>query len=152
MIDSPLLEWTALEYEYKDRSYDWLWSVGLGALLLAAIFLYFGNFLFSIVIVLSAVVIIIYAKRPPAEVNFAITTKGLRAGRELYLFTSIKDFAISKDGKRLVIESSRAFLPRITIPLDDAPVGRVRDELRRRVKEVEFEEHFLDALADRLGF
>lgn len=152
MSDFSLVEWTALEYEPKNRSNDWLWSVGLGALFLVVIFLYFGNFLFSIIIVLVAIVIILYARRPPMEINFALTTKGLRAEKELYPFNTLKDFAISKDSKKLVIESSRVFFPRIIVPLENAPVAQIREELRRRVKEVEYEEHFLDALADRLGF
>ena len=147
-----LLEWTALEYEHRNRSLDWLWSVGLAAVLVALVLLYFGNFLFGVIVVLAAGIVILFSKRPPQEVHFAITSKGLKAGRELYLFSSIKDFSIPKDNSKLIIESSRAFLPRITLPLNQSNASQVRPILKRFIKEDEYEERFLDALADRLGF
>jgi uncharacterized membrane protein len=152
MIDSPLVEWQAPEYEHRERSLDWQWSMGLAGLLLAVIFFYFGNFLFALVILLSVMVIIIYSRRPPQEIIFAITTKGLRAGKELYPFPSIKSFSVTKDNKTLVIDSSRAFLPRIHFPLRPDLSPQVKQQLKRFIKEEEYEERFLDAVADRLGF
>jgi len=152
MIDSPLVEWQAPEYEHRERSLDWQWSMGLAGLLLAVIFFYFGNFLFALVILLSVMVIIIYSRRPPQEITFAITPKGLRAGKELYPFPSIKSFSVTKDNKTLVIDSSRAFLPRIHFPLQPDLSPQVKQQLKRFIKEEEYEERFLDAVADRLGF
>lgn len=152
MSDTPLIEWQAPEYEHRERSLDWQWSMGLAGLLLAIIFFYFGNFLFALVIVLAVVVIIIFSRRPPQEVTFAITPKGVRAKKELYPFPSIKAFSITKDNKTLVIDSSRAFLPRIHFPLNPEVAPQVKQHLKRFIKEEEYEQHFLDAVADSLGF
>ncbi len=151
MSEPSIIEWHAPEYEHRERSTDWQWSVALGAGLIALILFYFGNLLFGLVIILAAASIILYARRPPQEITFALTAKGLLAGRELYPYKTIKHFSIPKDGEKLIIESSRVFLPRITIPIEPPIASRLRDELKRRIKEVEHEDHLLDTLADRLG-
>ena len=96
----------------------------------------------------------LFGAREPEMVNFEITKRGLKAKNNLYPFNSLESFAVRdhETPHKLMIESSRLFLPHIVMPLGDTDPEKVRAILSRFLPEVPFEESLIDELAERLGF
>ncbi|HYC83260.1 MAG TPA: hypothetical protein VEB60_01790 [Candidatus Paceibacterota bacterium] len=150
---SPI-EWEAYEYDHFERSSDWFWAIGVIAFFGIIIALLFKNFLFAIIIFLSAYLIVTIARREPELVEFSIDDRGIRAKHELYPYQHILSFWVHEEPLRnkLMIKSDRFFLPYIIIPLGEANPGRIRDHLAKILPEVKHEESLIDLVSEHLGF
>lgn len=151
----PRVSWKIEEYNHRDKGPDWYWALGVVAIAGATIAIIVGNALFGIVIILAAIILGAYAKREPAIIEVAISEAGITLRDQLYLFEKIKGFAIDQHdlGTFLLIETDRAFMPRISIPLPLSldPEG-VSELLRTKIPEKPLKEPVSHKLMEYLGF
>lgn len=93
------IEWEASEYIDHDR--DTLWFVGFIAitvvLILFSLFLA-KNYFFTVLVIVMAVALLIYTKRPPQVVHYSLNEDGLMIGQKFYSFDSFRAFGILEDG------------------------------------------------------
>lgn len=156
-MNHNIITWSALEYEEKDRSVDWYWTVGIVALAVAVGAVFFGNYLFAVLILLAAFTLLLYAARKPHEVSFELGKRGIRINDVLYPYATLRSFWIHHhDGERrgkLIIQSEKLLMPYLTIPLPDEPDGDVIHALLASyLPEEEHEESLSEILLERLGF
>ena len=137
------MEWEAPEYEHFERSNDWYWAVGIAVVVLFFVALFLKSFLFGIMILLGGFSLGLYGVRKPGLVSFGIGPRGVKIGEKIYYFDDLESFWVRYDPpyvKELVIESKKAIMPHITIPLGDAdPVG-VRSYLLKFLPEEKIDE------------
>ena len=146
------IEWQSEEYEYRHKSPDWFWALGIMAVAGAVVAILFGNFLFAIVIILGSVTLSLHAKRTPEIVNYRIDKKGVRAGKTLYPYASLSSFCIDEDDKYLIIESEKLFVPHIFIPLPrEADMDEIHDYLLQNLEEKEHGVPITQKLMDFFG-
>jgi hypothetical protein len=93
------LEWQDYEYDHKDKGSDWFWVVGLVGLISIILAIIFKNFLFAIILLISTFLVMLYGTRQPELINFQINQRGLKAKDDLFLFDTLKTFAIKSDTK-----------------------------------------------------
>jgi hypothetical protein len=148
------IEWTALEYEEKERSKDWFWALGIIVVTAGAAAIIFGNYFFAALIVLSGVMLGFFAIKKPGTVAYELNDKGLKAGTRLFPYENIKSFWLQKEIRpTLFIKSERFFMPIIPIPIDDSMTEHVRDLfLSKNIPEEEMREHISDKIMEGLGF
>ncbi len=149
-----LLEWTAHEFDpASDSSLQFL--IG-GVLIVGGIVaLFFGNFLFALLLALAGGLVMAHAFRIPREMRLAVTGRGVEVGRRLYGFENIASFWIHYDPplfKELLLNSKKAMMPHIKIPLGDLDPLQLRKVLLRFLPEEEQEISLIDILSKRLGF
>jgi hypothetical protein len=150
------LKWTSYEYEHEEKSSDWFWILGIIALAGAAAAAILGDILFSIVILIGAAVVALFALREPDVVTFELNGKGLRIDQKLYPFHTLDSFWVDhyEDEKEpvLLVKAKRLLEPLIIIPIDpnDVSPEEVRAFLMRFLMEEEHEEplshHFMRAV------
>lgn len=150
-----LIAWEALEFE-PDPGRGLL-QVALAALLFlgAIVAVVLRSYLLGIFLVLAGGVIMSYAFRQPRRLSLTITAAGIRVERRIYEFKELKSFWIAYEpplSKELVIESKKAIMPVLRIPLGDQDPLQIREVLLRFLPEVEREDSLLDIISKRLGF
>ncbi len=148
------IEWQAPEYTHKKRSVDFLWTIGLIALLASGVAFWFTSYIFAIFILISGACLIMFTIREPEEINFSIKTEGLMVGKDKHEWKSIKGFNI-KSGEpygKLLIETSRYFLPVYTIPIPSSLIKRAKESLQKVIPNIEIMESGSMAFAEKIGF
>ena len=147
------IEWSTYEYEKVERGPYWFLLPGGVAL----IFIIFGilarSYFFIAFVALAFTVLAIYMKREPRLLNFAITPEGIRIGKQIYDYSSLKSFWIfnKSNPKELSLETGKALVPYIKIPLGDLESDGVRSYLLNFIKEEEHKELISDQVVRSLG-
>ena len=78
------LEWSALEYEEKERSNDWFWALGIIVATSGITALIYNNYFFAILLVLSGALLWVFAKKKPSLIAYELDERGLRIGNRIY--------------------------------------------------------------------
>ena len=148
------IEWSAPEYRHKEKSVDFIWTIGLVALVSCIIALWLKNYLFSVFIFISGACLILFSIRPPLDVNFSIETDGITLGKDKYDWKKIKFFNIkkNKDEALLLIEIDKYLLPIYTIPLPLDKADQVRTSILKVIQTKELEESKSMIFMEKLGF
>ncbi len=149
-----IMEWEAPEYTHKEKSMDFLWTIALIALAVAILALWFHNYVFAIFILISGACLIFFTLRKPENMHFAISTEGVQMGKDKHPWKSIKSFDI-KNGEpynKLMIVTSRYFLPVYAIPLPQSLAKEVTEDLLTVIPRIEMEESRSMLFMEKLGF
>lgn len=134
-----LINWDIPEYEKHDRTKNWYIAAGVIALLLLIYSFLSGNFLFAVIIVIVALIIILHDGQNPPLITFAITSEGIIVGRKFYDYDIIDNFYIiyksREEVKNLYFEFKSVVKPRLSIPLLENNPIKVREILLKYLKE-----------------
>ncbi|MCF7833760.1 MAG: hypothetical protein K9L98_00270 [Candidatus Pacebacteria bacterium] len=164
------LQWSALEYEEKERSPDWFWALGIVVLAGAVTSIIFENYFFALFLILSGVLMAMFAIKKPDMVIYEINKKGVKIRNRIYLFEDITTFWVQKNPSSedrdlhgslpegyilptLFIKTKRAFAPILSIPIEEENAHIIRNiMLNHDVVEEKMKEHFSDKIMDFIGF
>ena len=153
------LEWSALEYEEKERSADWFWALGIIVVTSSVASMIYGNYFFAVLLLLSGLLLGFFAIKKPEMVYYELNNQGLKIKTQLYPYENIKSFWVQIDPTgetklkpMLFIKSERLFMPILSIPIDDK-AGDIRFlMLEKNVVEEEMKEHPSFRIMESLGF
>ena len=155
------LEWSALEYEERERSTAWFWALGIVVVTSSIAAIIFGNYFFAVLLILSGVLLAFFATKKPDTVSYELNEKGLKIRTRLYPYANIKSFwvqnALGADGNPLkpilFIKTERIFMPIISIPIEEIVTEDLRSVfLDAGVPEEEMREHASQKIMEYLGF
>jgi hypothetical protein len=96
-----------------------------------------------------------FGSRKPRIISFEISGRGIKIAKRLYPYDNLKSFWIHYDPPRkseLSLESKKAIMPYITIPLGDIDPNIIRDRLIKLLPEKKHEESIIDNISHYLGF
>lgn len=159
--ESDVISWRIPEYQGEEKTKRWYIIYSLIGVALLAYAIYTQNFIFAIIIVFAAVLLIIFDGGHPGTLEVAISDKGVAVGKEFYDYDQIDDFFIiyqPEEGvKNLYLEFKRFARPslpeseptryswlfwlvnfartRFSIPLEDMNPIIIRRNLLKYVKE-----------------
>ena len=132
-------KWQVPEYDKHDRPKVWYILASILAIALLLFSVKTGNFLFAIIIIVAALIIILHDGKEPENVDFVIYSEGLRIGKRFYDYDEIKNFSViyktSKNIKNLYFEFNGAIKPRLSIPLKNTNPLQIREALLKYLKE-----------------
>ena len=155
MEPNTKLEWTALEYEEKERGNDWFWALGVIVLAGSIASFIYGNFFFGLFLIIGGILLGFFAVKKPDLVFYELNEKGLKIRNRLFPYANIKSFWIKKETEKptLFIKSERLFMPIISMPIDpDHAEEIINAMLAKNVPEEEMKEHVSEKIMDSLGF
>jgi hypothetical protein len=141
MDSFPEVSWTAPEFVKNQRTADWYWGISL--LGIAGVFaaVYFGNYLFGGVILLSIVLIIAFSTKPVFEFPVEIYSDAIVINKKRVMFSKLDAFWIyhhPREGAKLLLDSSTVILPFYVIPLNGrVDESDIREALKDKVAESE---------------
>jgi hypothetical protein len=148
------LEWSAPEYEEKERGSDWFWALGIIVVAGSAASVIYGNYFFAVILILGGILLRLFAIKKPKTVNHELGERGLKIGNSLYPYENIKSFCVRTEPKPIfLVKSERFFLPIISMPIEKNWVEEIRSiMLSKNVTEEEMIEHSSERIMDSLGF
>ncbi len=148
------ISWSAPEYKHEEKSIDFLWTIGLIAIVSCGIAIWMKNYLFAIFIFISGLSLGLFSIRHPKDVTFSIETDGLTMGNDIYPWKRLKGFHIKKgiENSILLIETDKYFLPIYTIPLPFDITAEVKESILKFIPDIELEESKSMMFMEKLGF
>ncbi len=150
------IKWQAPEFDYREKDISWYWLSVIIAVILLSAAIWQKNFLFVIFIILAEILILVWANREPATIEFKLDEKGLTiAGKKFYPSSEMDAFGLkeeSEEWSKLIFRFRRRFQPLLKIKIPRSRSAEIEKALTAVVKKTEFEDSFLDNLQKFLGF
>ena len=150
-----LASWRVSEFEKHERTA--LWYIGFGVLgvVLLIIALVTINYLFALIIIITALIIYLQEKAEAHMVTFLITSRGIKVGRSECPYKDIGKFWIIYDPphvKKLYFNFKNLMKTSLMVPLKSQNPLMVRDILLNFLEEdLEREEEPLSEVFGRLS-
>lgn len=152
--DNPPVTWTAQEYVHLDRSPMWfvLFAVIVIGLIAASIFL-LNSWSFSLLIFVMAIALIVYIRRPPRTITYALSpAQGLYVGERLYHFDDFKAFGLIEDTGHfsIMLIPRKRFAPGVSVYFPEGAGERIVDILGQRLPMENLKLDLVDVLVRKL--
>ncbi len=144
-----LHQWKAPEFEVYEKSSRWYIIAGLFIVAMIAYALFTNGPIMAITFILIGIVGYIHLQKDPRVITFSITSKGVIADKEMYLYDNINSFWIFYDPnhtKTISLHTKASMLPFIHIPLADEDPVRLRELLMRNIPEIKQDPGLIDAI------
>lgn len=146
--------WSADEYVHIDKGGGWYVLFGLVVLAFIAIDLFvLRSYTFSALVVVMAVAVIIYIRRPPRTLTYALSPKqGLYVGERLYHFDEFKSFGLIRDGEHhsIMMIPRKRFAPGVSVYFPEGAGEQIVDILGQRLPMQELKLDAIDILVRKL--
>ena len=157
--EDQFVSWSADEYVLKAKSFGWYVMIYLGALVLAAltIFFYRDRLILMIsmlmVVVASVVAIQFVANKKPKNISYSLDEDTVKVNGKMYALVNFKSFFVTeKDGveeARLSPVSETS--PTTTLKLNDDNKDKVLDILSNNVPYQEKPISWIEKISNRIG-
>jgi len=147
--------WTAHEHSHTDKSSDWFLALAIIAISSAIVAVLFKNFLFALLIIIGSFTMSLLAKRPPRELTFSLSPRGIMIDDALYPYQMLVAFWIRDRGTEhatLLVDARRFMTPHLIVPLHDADAEQIHMYLSEYLPEEEIEEPLGQRLLEMFGF
>lgn len=146
------LAWEVDEYARYKRSVAWYVGAGLVGLVLLWYALATVNFLFGLIVIIFAIVVVLSGTREPHRVTVSLTEDGIEMGTRFYPYREYEAFWIVYEPplvKSLYLDPKSSMQPPFGVPLEDVNPNTVREILLPAIKEdlERDNEPFADSLA-----
>jgi hypothetical protein len=160
MDTNEKINWSALEYEDKERSQDWFWALGIIMTTSVVAAIIFSDYFFAGLLIFSGLFLGFFAIKKPETIYYELNKTGLQIRQRLYPYKKIKSFWVQVGAERnsaikplLFIHSERIFMPIITIPIEENMAEEIHSfMLAQNIAEVEMKEHPSEKIMEALGF
>ena len=154
---SKVIEWQALEHHHhQEKTPDWFWIVGTIAIAGAILATYFGNVLFSIIILIATLTSFVQSHTKPKIQTYRITRRGVQAGSSIFPYSTLESFWVIDEeiNDRIILKSQKFLMPFIVIPYDSMKTDPddIRNYLLEYIDEEEMDEPVTQKIMERLGF
>lgn len=100
---SEPVTWTAHEYLHQEKGAMWFILFTVIMLVLIGLSIWQQAWSFTALIVVIAIVVFVYLRRPPRELTYSLSEEGLMVDQKLYKYESFKSFGIIRDGEEFSV-------------------------------------------------
>lgn len=151
--DAAPIQWQAPEYIQERRSPLWFigfWLVAI-SLMAAAIFV-FNSISFAVLIPAMAGALMIYSHRPPHNLNYVLSTKGLYINEKLHPLGEFKSFGIMREESipSLMLLPVQRFRPGLTVHFPVEQGEEIVDMLGRHLPMQDIKADAFDKIIQKL--
>jgi hypothetical protein len=154
------INWSALEYEEKERSTDWYWALGIIVVASSITSIILKNYFFAILLIISGILLGFFAIKKPEIVPYELNDKGFQIKNRIYLYENIKSFWVqikspeqNIKNSTLFLKSPRIFMPILSIPIEEELADKIKEILiSKNIPQEEMKEHSSHHIMESLGF
>ena len=149
---SEPVAWQAAEFIHHEKTAIWYVISGVVLLILVAFSIYMQAYTFTAVLVVIAVVIGIYTRRPPHTINYALSEDGLSIDSALHRYEEFKSFGIIRDGEEfsVMLIPRKRFQPGITVYFPEEAGEDIVDVLGARLPMRDLKLDVVDKIVRKL--
>jgi len=157
MNSDETIEWSALEYEERERGNDWFWALGIIVVAGATTSFIYANYFFGIFLIIGGLLLGYFAVKKPDLISYELNKKGLKMKNHILPYKAMKAFWVQHGDNdlppTLFIKSERAFMSITSIPLNADFGEEIRYKmLENNIPEEEMKEHTSEKILNFLGF
>jgi hypothetical protein len=138
-LSQSLVNWNVHEYVKHQRNKSWYVLAVIAGLLLLLYAILTKNFLFAIIIIIVAFIIVLHDKNEPDLIKINITDEGVIVGKKFFDYDEIKNFAVvykpKQEVKNVYFEFKAALRQRLSIPLENTNPIQLREILLKYLPE-----------------
>jgi hypothetical protein len=141
--------WSGPEYIDHERGAGWYGLLGLLTVLLAVAFYFLTKDYFAVgAAAIAGIIVGVYASRKPNQVQYELTNKGIKIGRNFYSYSTFRSFSLADEGELSSVNFTpiKRLMPPLALyfePQNEQKItGIIGDHLP-------YDQHRLDAI-DRL--
>ena len=154
MPDNPPITWTAQEYIHLDKSAGWFILFAIIVLALVAVDIFFlKSWTFSVLVIVMAVAIVVYIRRPPRTLTYALSpAQGLYVGERLYHFDEFRAFGLIQDGEHhsIMLIPRKRFSPGVSVYFPEDAGERIVDILGQQLPMEQLKLDIVDVVVRKL--
>lgn len=153
-VETPPVTWTAHEYIHPDKG--GLWYVIFAVIVIGLVALdivFFHVYTLSLLVIVIAIALIVYSRRPPREIQYALSGKqGLYIGERLYNFADYKAFGLIQDGEHhsIMLIPVKRFAPGVSVYFPEEAGERIVDILGARLPMENLKLDVIDVIVRQL--
>lgn len=137
--EDDVISWTVPEYSNNKKNKRWYLMAGIVGILLLIYSLFTANFLFAVIVVTAAMIIIMRQGEKVSLLEVTITDDGVEVGKDSYNWDGFNNFSIvyrpKEDIKNLYFEFKSFLRPRLSIPLEKMNPLLIRKSLLKYLEE-----------------
>ena len=144
-----LHKWRAPEFENYEKSDRWYLLAGVFLLAIVAYALITNGPIMAITFILIGIVGYIYLQKEPRTITFAVTTEGIIADKEIYLYENVNSFWIFYEPhhtKIISLHTKASMFPFVHIPLEDEDPVHIREIMLTFIPEIKQEPSMIDTI------
>jgi len=146
--------WNAQEYVHLDKSPLWFVLFVLVVLALIAIDIFvLKSYTFSVLVVVMAIAVVIYTRRPPRMLTYALSLQqGLYVGERLYHFDEFKAFGLIRDDEHhsIMLIPRKRFAPGVSVYFPQEAGEEIVDILGQRLPMEDLKLDVIDVVVRKL--
>ena len=155
MARPPIFEWHGKEYASEEKSADWYWAIGIGAIAIIIACVLFNNFLLALVVAAAAAAACLQAAKRPRIHRFTITEKGISIDTHFYEFENMLHFSVLEYldetlPPALSIKTKHLLAPHLLIPIIGYDPLDVYDYVAAHLPEGKHDESAVDRIIEMM--
>lgn len=148
------VNWSAQEYVHMEKGGGWfaIFVVVVLGLIAFDVFV-LKSWTFSALVVVMAIAIIIYSRRPPRMLHYALSgSQGLYVGERLHHFDEFKAFGMIRDGDHysIMLIPRKRFAPGVSVYFPEEAGERIVDILGKRLPMENLKLDAIDVIVRKL--
>lgn len=152
-MEKKSFNWSILEYKEKSRSVDWYWAVGIITIAIIGIAIFFHNFLFAVLILLSVITLIMYTIKTPKIIECYVDERGVSMGNSFESFSELDSFWITPGKEpKIILKPKKGMQQLIIIEIREVDPYDLRSFILNFLPEKQMEEPLPGKIMDFLGF
>lgn len=153
-VDDEPVHWTASEYIHEEKNGVWFVLFAIVAMIFIAIdFLLLKSYTFSVLVVVMAIAVIIYSRRPPRVIEYTLSgDQGLYVGEILHHFSEFKAFGLIKDNQHhsIMLIPVKRFSPGVSVYFPEEVGEAIVDILGARLPMETLKLDIIDVIVRKL--
>ena len=153
-VADDTVNWVASEYVHLEKNALWFVTFAFVVLgLIATDVFLLKSWTFSFLVIVMAVAIIVYIRRPPREIQYGLSGKhGLYIGEKLYNLTDFKAFGLIRDGEHhsIMLIPVKRFAPGVSVYFPEEVGEKIVDILGTRLPMETLKLDMIDVIVRRL--
>ena len=148
------IQWMAHEYVHTEKGALWFVIFAIIVILFIATDVFFlKSWTFSLLVIVMAVALVMYIKRPPRELQYTLSpSQGLYVGEKMYHLGDFKSFGIIQDGEHysIVLIPVKRFAPAVSVYFPEDAGEQIVDILASRLPMQDAKLDAIDILIRKL--
>lgn len=151
----PAVEWQASEYITREKNTIWFVALGLIAAVLCALALFvIKDITFAILVVVMAVAVGLFARRPARDMLYQLTHEGLSVNGKFFSFHDYRAFGVIQEGAiySITVLPIKRFAPSVNVYFPPEYGERIVDIFGSALPMEDVKRDVIDRLSEKLHF
>lgn len=149
--------WETPEFDFKEKSKQWYWIVGVAGIAIIILAIILKNYLFAFFALVGIVLMFLLSNREPMTVGVEVSEQGIKIHDEMFPYERLHAFWIRYNRNQepiLLLLSEKRITPLLSVRINDRQIqpAELRAFLSEFIPEQEMQESVTNRVIDRIGF